>query len=70
MHQRGVVHCDIKPDNWLVRSDGRDVKLIDFGYAVNIHKLSDDTRLCGRSRVESFECTSMQRDRHWSFDVS
>jgi serine/threonine protein kinase len=31
VHDRGVVHCDVKPSNLLVR--GHDVRLIDFGIA-------------------------------------
>jgi serine/threonine protein kinase len=31
VHARGVVHCDVKPSNLLVR--GRDVRVIDFGIA-------------------------------------
>lgn len=30
VHERGVVHCDVKPDNWLV-DDAGDVWLVDFG---------------------------------------
>jgi serine/threonine protein kinase len=29
MHEKGWIHCDVKPDNFLVNDDG-DVKLIDF----------------------------------------
>lgn len=31
-HNRGLIHCDVKPHNILLRSDGR-AKLVDFGVA-------------------------------------
>jgi hypothetical protein len=36
LHERGIIHCDLKPGNVLVRCDhtGWHVKLIDFGIAV------------------------------------
>lgn len=37
----GVVHCDIKPDNLLLRLDGRGVKLCDFGTARASNILQD-----------------------------
>jgi serine/threonine protein kinase len=35
MHARGVVHCDIKPDNILVAEDHSVVKICDFGLAMS-----------------------------------
>ena len=40
MHERGVVHCDVKPDNVLVfpgEDGGNVVKLADFGLARRIN---------------------------------
>ncbi len=37
MHERGWVHCDIKPDNYLVNEQGH-VKLIDFSIAQSLKK--------------------------------
>ena len=38
LHQRNIIHCDIKPDNILFRDRSRtSIKLIDFGTAVTEH---------------------------------
>lgn len=34
IHKKGIVHCDIKPSNIILREDGR-IVLIDFGSACN-----------------------------------
>lgn len=35
MHHKGYLHCDIKPDNWLMGRDNKRnvVHLVDFGLA-------------------------------------
>ncbi|WP_437944147.1 bifunctional serine/threonine-protein kinase/universal stress protein [Sorangium sp. So ce281] len=47
IHQQGVVHLDVKPENAIVRADGT-VVLIDFGFAHHAHYpdlLAEETRL-------------------------
>lgn len=37
-HEKGVIHRDVKPENILVREDGSDPQLVDFGLAAEIQR--------------------------------
>ncbi len=43
-HQRGVLHCDVKPDNILIRRQDACVKLADFGLALWLCRAVRTTR--------------------------
>lgn len=48
IHDRGVVHCDVKPSNLLVR--GHDVRVIDFGIARYVGERCGDDGMVQCSR--------------------
>ena len=43
-HTRGIVHCDVKPENLMVRQDGI-VKVLDFGLAQDVMSRSSTSAL-------------------------
>eukprot|EP00579_Thalassiosira_antarctica_P001991 CAMPEP_0201866530 /NCGR_PEP_ID=MMETSP0902-20130614/1084_1 /ASSEMBLY_ACC=CAM_ASM_000551 /TAXON_ID=420261 /ORGANISM="Thalassiosira antarctica, Strain CCMP982" /LENGTH=748 /DNA_ID=CAMNT_0048391519 /DNA_START=56 /DNA_END=2302 /DNA_ORIENTATION=- len=49
MHERGIAHRDLKPQNLLLESndDNTSVKVCDFGYAKRVHVPQSLTTLCG-----------------------
>jgi len=49
MHERGIAHRDLKPQNLLLESndDNTSVKVCDFGYAKRVHMPNSLTTLCG-----------------------
>ena len=49
LHEKGWVHCDVKPDNFLADEQGN-VKLIDFSIAARIKKAGGLSSLFGRPR--------------------
>lgn len=47
LHSRGIAHLDIKPENILIKSDEKMLKLIDLGMAV-VFKNSNGNKIQGR----------------------
>jgi len=46
MHEKGIAHCDLKPDNFLFHANGK-LKIIDFGMSKRIPRSRYLSSLCG-----------------------
>ena len=69
VHGAGVIHGDIKPNNWLLDDATLCPTLIDYGCAVVTGGLPSHGFLTGPSGVKEFECPAMLSGEPWSFDV-
>ncbi|KAL4095657.1 hypothetical protein PRIC1_009030 [Phytophthora ramorum] len=49
LHERGIVHCDLKGNNFMVGTDGKTIKLGDFG--MSVLKRSDKGRHSAHANV-------------------
>ena len=49
LHNNGIIHCDIKPDNYLITNDN-EIKLIDFSLSIK----SDDIIKYNKNKVYQF----------------
>ena len=74
-HESDILHCDVKPDNLLVRNGGekwcdwdksrrgswkkKGLALIDFGRAIDIKDYSSNVRFVGDAGTESFSFPEM-----------
>lgn len=60
IHEKGIVHCDIKPSNIIVRSDGK-VSLIDFGNSRILNDRKEGLQFASRgySAPELYEGTKV-----------
>ncbi len=56
-HQAGIIHCDIKPENIMIRSDGY-VKVLDFGIAKLSERSASGQKLSVSSRENSLQSAS------------
>ncbi|AOX01180.1 hypothetical protein BJP34_18595 [Moorena producens PAL-8-15-08-1] len=64
IHQQGLLHRDVKPDNIMVGQDGSGAMLIDLGIATRFVPGVTQTHLCGRTPgyapLEQYEWRSQQ----------
>lgn len=76
-HECDVLHCDVKPDNLLIRNGGerwmdwdsirtgswkkKGLALIDFGRAIDLRDYPNTTYFIGDAGTEAFSCPEMRK---------
>merc|ERR1712048_528808 len=58
LHENSIVHCDLKPDNFLfeTKQEGATLKIIDFGMSKRLPRLMKLNMLCGTPYYTAPEC--------------
>ncbi|CAN3504196.1 hypothetical protein DICA1_F19548 [Diutina catenulata] len=71
LHEAGVIHGDLKPDNCMVRISLQQasITLIDFGRAVDVKNYGESVEFVSKYKPTKQDCPAMNEGKPWSYDA-
>lgn len=67
MHASGLVHRDIKPDNFLVKEKTGEIFIVDMGISTKVENISESTNMIGTPLYSSYN-THLDKYTYSKFD--
>ncbi|KAF7252452.1 Mitotic checkpoint serine/threonine-protein kinase BUB1 [Varanus komodoensis] len=81
LHQCGIIHADIKPDNFIfgerfldngtcdVDGISHGLTIIDFGQSIDMRLFPEGTVFTGKCETSGFQCIEMMTDKPWNYQT-
>nr|XP_056708998.1 mitotic checkpoint serine/threonine-protein kinase BUB1 [Euleptes europaea] len=81
LHKCGIIHGDVKPDNFIfgerfldedtcdIDSESHGLSIIDFGQSIDMNLFPEGTVFTGKCETSGFQCVEMLMHKPWNYQT-